>query len=241
MAITKEKREKITALVMGVVTRLDTGKSLNTKRFETLLKNMSDEEFDTWASQMGHDLDDTIQLFFLPFEEPSMEQIKDAADFLKIPLEEYVWYWHNDPNGTRTRMKVPVGYCTIKRLQQTLSKKNRYAFDADEVSFKTGDVKGDSKVAALSDAEALALSVINADYTLKELLGPRANAQDAKREMLRQIVSNGYTTLESLPNDPSEKTTLMTLNTYLLASGIRSDLVTSSLETPYTLKKRRES
>jgi hypothetical protein len=76
---------------------------------------------------------------------------------------------------------------------------------------------------------------------LKELLGPRANAQDAKREMLRQIVSNGYTTLEDLPNDPSEKTTLMTLNTYLLASGIRSDLVTSSLETPYTLKKRRES
>jgi hypothetical protein len=170
-----------------------------------------------------------------------MEQIKDAADFLKIPLEEYVWYWHNDSEGTRTRMKVPVGYCTIKRLQQTLSKKNRYSFDADEVSFKTGDVKGDSKVAALSDAEALALSVINADNALKEFLGPRANAQDAKREMFRQIVQDGYTTLQDLPDDLSEKTTLMTLNTYLLASGIRSDLVTSTLETPYTLKKRRES
>ena len=75
---------------------------------------MSDEEFDNWASQMGHDLDDTIQLFFLPFEEPSMEQIKDAADFLKIPLEEYVWYWHNDPNGTRTRMKVPLVIVLLK-------------------------------------------------------------------------------------------------------------------------------
>lgn len=33
--------------------------------------------------------------------------------------------------------------------------------------------------------ESLSLSIIGADNALKEFLGPRANAQDAKREMLR--------------------------------------------------------
>lgn len=239
MTFNKEKREKIQNLILGVVNRLDTGKRLNTKRFENMFKTMSDEQFFEYVKDFGKDLDDTIQLFFLPFEEPSLDQIKEAADFLKVPLEEYIWYYHNDPQGTRTRSKVPVGYCTIKRLQQTLSKKNNYSFDNDEVNFKTGDVKGDSKVAALSDMESLSLSIIGADNALKEFLGPRANAQDAKREMLRQIVRDGYATLSDLPNDPTEKTALMTLNTYLLASGIRSDLINTSLETLYTLKNKR--
>jgi nucleoid-associated protein YejK len=60
MQLTKEKRKEITDLVMGVVTRLDTGKRLNTERFSKLLQNMSDEQFDAWASKMGYELDDTI-------------------------------------------------------------------------------------------------------------------------------------------------------------------------------------
>jgi len=39
---------------------------------------------------MGNNLDDTIQIFCLPFEEPQMTQIKAAADFMHIPLEEYI-------------------------------------------------------------------------------------------------------------------------------------------------------
>ena len=39
---------------------------------------------------------------------------------------------------------------------------------------KTGQASGDSKIARLSDLESSALQAINADYSLKELLGPRA-------------------------------------------------------------------
>ena len=38
-----------------------------------------------------------------------MPQIKSAAEYLDIPLEEYIWYRHNDPQGIRTKMRVPVG------------------------------------------------------------------------------------------------------------------------------------
>ena len=54
--------------------------------------------------------------------------------------------------------------------------------------------------------------------------------------MYREIAKNGYTTLESLKSDRTSSTTLNTLNTYLLASGLRSDLVVDSLKTAYTLE-----
>lgn len=108
-SLTKDKRDRIEKLVLGVVERMDNKAKKNVEMYKVLFKNMDDKEFEVWANSMGHDLDDTIQMFQLPFEEMKMTQIKDAADFLKIPLEEYVWFRHNDPNGIRTKTKVPVG------------------------------------------------------------------------------------------------------------------------------------
>jgi len=107
--LTKAKRDKIENLVLDVVKALDNSKMLNYKRYKTMLETMSDDEFEDWANTMGHDLDDTIQIYQLPFEEMKMTQIKKAADILDLPLEEYVWYRHNDPEGVRTKMRVPVG------------------------------------------------------------------------------------------------------------------------------------
>lgn len=38
-----------------------------------MFKTMSDEQFFEYVKDFGKDLDDTIQLFFLPFEEPSLD------------------------------------------------------------------------------------------------------------------------------------------------------------------------
>lgn len=233
--LTDAKRKKIEALVMGAVRRMDTHKMPNVKRYEAMFKLMTDEEFEIWANKMGHDLDDTIQMFQLPFEEMKMTQIKDAANFLKMPLEEYIWYRHNDPDGIRTRMRVPVGYLHIKRVQQLLAKKNRYSFDTDDTSFKTGQVKGDAKVASITDPETFALSALNADMALKEFLGPRADNQSKKRDMYRQISMDGYSALADMEEDVTQSTTLNTMNTYLLGAGIRSDLIVNSLKTAFTI------
>jgi hypothetical protein len=241
--LTPKKREKIEKLVLGVVKRLDNDKMSNYKRYESMFKLMDDGEFEKWANTMGHDLDDTIQIFQLPFEEMKMTQIKNAADYLGVPLEEYIWYRHNDEKGVRTKNRVPVGYVHIKRVQQLLAKKNRYALDADETELKSGQVKGESKVASISDPESFALVSLNAENTLKEFLGPRADNQFKKLQMYRQIARDGYTTLSDMEDDITQSTTLNTLNTYLLASGIRSDLVNNSLKTNYTidleLKKKK--
>lgn len=164
-----------------------------------------------------------------------MPQIKKAADILGIELEDYIYYRQNDPRGIRSKMKVPVGYVHIKRVQQILSKKNHYTFDIDDRSLKTGDVKGESKVASLSEPETYALTAIGADKAIEELLGPRADNIQKKRQMYREISERGYCTLESLKSDKSSSTTLNTLNTYMLASGIRSNLITNTLQTEYTI------
>lgn len=233
--LTPEKREKIIELVLGVVKRMDNKKMANYNYYKAMLETMSNENFEIWANSMGHELDDTVQMFQLPFEEMKMTQIKEAANYLKLPLEEYIWFRHNDAEGIRTKMRVPVGYVHIKRVQQLLAKKNKYSFDTEKVELKSGQVKGESKVASLTDPESFALSAINANYALKELLGPRADNQLQKMEMYRQIMRDGYATLDGMTDDVTQSTTLNTVNTYLLGSGVSSDLIVSGMKTAYTI------
>jgi hypothetical protein len=237
MASLREKRKRIEELVLETVRRIDNSKMDNFKRYEAMFKFMNDADFEKWASSMGKKLDDTIQMFQLPFEEMKLSQIKDAAEYLKIPLEEYIWFRHHDPEGIRTKMKVPVGFVHIKRVQQLLAKKNKYALDVEETELKTGQVKGESKVTSVTDPETFALTAINADAALREFLGPRADAQISKNQMYAQISQDGFATLEGLSKDVSQSTTLNTIDTYLLASGIRSDLVTNSLKTNFTIEE----
>jgi hypothetical protein len=238
--LTKAKREKIEKIVLGVVKRLDNSKMLNHKRYDAMFEAMDDEDFEKWAKTMGRDLDDTIQIFQLPFEEMKMTQIKSAADFLGIPLEEYIWYRHSDPDGVRTKMRVPVGYIHIKRVQQLLNKKNRYALDTENTELKSGQVKGESKVASISDPESFALVATGANSALKEFLGPRADNQSKKLSMYRQIARDGFATLEAMDEDSdiAKSTAINTMNAYLLASGIRSDLVNDSLKTNHTIDQQ---
>jgi len=188
---------------------------------------------------MGHNLDDTIQLFAMPFEEPKLNQIQKAADILGLPLEENVFFNHYGDDKIRTKNPVPVGYLHIKRVQQLLSKKNRYGLDIESTELKTSQVKGESKVASLSDNEVFSLAAIHADKTLEEFLGPRADAMMKKQDFYKQIVKNGYCTLDELPQDPQQHSTLNTISTYLTASGIKNDFITKTLKTVFTINNEK--
>ena len=107
----KQKFERIKDLVLGVVSRMDNKKALNIKRYEDMFKvfEMEPDLFRNWEMLKDDSLDSCPVLFQLPFEEVRMPQIKSAADFLGIELEEYIYYRHHDPRGIRSKMKVPVG------------------------------------------------------------------------------------------------------------------------------------
>ena len=55
-----------------------------------------------------------------------------------------------------------------------------------------------------------------------------------KREMNQSIATKGYVMLEELENLPTNKVTLNTINAYLLAMGLKSDIVSDSYILPKT-------
>ncbi|WRM43401.1 hypothetical protein [Staphylococcus phage LY01] len=90
---------------------------------------------------------------------------------------------------------------------------------------KTSQLTGSDKVASVSNMEASALKAIGAQDILRELMGPRSDSMNAKQELNKNISMYGYSRLEDLPDDLSDKTTLNTTFYYLLGAGIESDLL----------------
>ena len=92
--VEKERFEKIKELVLGVVKAMDNDKQYNVKRYEDMFKlfEQDPDSFRKWSVLNDDSLDSSISMFCLPFEEPSMPQIKAAADVIHCPLEEYIYY-----------------------------------------------------------------------------------------------------------------------------------------------------
>lgn len=240
-----EKRKRITNKILEIVALLDTKDGYNLEKYKDIFNAMTDEDFGKfceWCNDPNDpdQLDHTIFIQALPFEEPKLENILAGLKAINVPHEEYVWF-DVDGSGRRVRSRypIPVGYLGIKRMEQLLSKKNRYSLDNDSRSIKTDQVSQDSKVAAISDTEAAALITQGADDIFKEFYGARSGDEKQRNNLYKDIALNGYATLQDIQNNTNvdSKSTLNTLNTYLLSAGIRSDLVTNSLKLAYTVKK----
>ena len=116
-------------------------------------------------------------------------------------------------------------------------KKNGISTSIAQRSALTGQITGKDKNGRSSDIENSMLISMGLINTMKELNSARADDMTMKQEMLRDIATNGYTKLEDMTDDVSNKTTLNTVDTYFLGMGIKTDLVTKGLMTNKTLKK----
>ena len=241
-----DKRKRIQDKIFEVIKLLDDKNGYNLKVYKEMFEVMTDEEFGNFCNWCNDpddldQLDHTIFIQALPFEEPSLQNILKALKVLNVPDEEYVTY---DLNGSgeriRSRYPIPVGYVHIRRMEQLLSKKNRYTLDNDERSIKTDQVSNDSKVAAFSDVDASALITQGADDIFKEFYGARSSNEAVRNKLYKTIALNGYVTLDEIADETDSsdsKNALNTLDTYLISGGIRTDLRTDSLKLPYTIKK----
>ena len=73
------------------------------------------------------------------------------------------------------------------------------------------------------------LASLGMENTLRELNGPRADDLTMKNQMLHDIALNGYTKLEDMDDEPTNKTTLNTTDVFFIGMSIKSDLVTKGL------------
>jgi len=208
------KRKKVEELIYGVFDRLDkSGK--NTAYYKELFKGMSDQSFHAMMKKFLKDKDENFYLEIVPFEnEPTLPDIKSAANFINVPLEEYVYLPFESPDKDdpiRTAVKVPVGYLHIKRLEQMLQKKNTYSLDNTSRNMKSGSVTGGDKNSRVSDVEAMGLVTLGADEALKEFMGPRADDVSMRTEMTQQIFKDGFVSQKDLKSDTKNKQALNTL------------------------------
>ena len=260
MAISRAKRKAVEEKVITTMKLLEpTGK--NAEKYKQLFASMSDAQFEAYFKKMASDDNNNfyVEVDLYAEKKVSMDSIQDAAKYLKVPLEEYVYVRHLSPDGKpiRSKFRVPVMYVHLKRMQQILSKKNRSNIDimkAGSRSKLTGSLNEREKTGRLTDADTLALlaatnnakddfssalSNINKylgedddNYILKEILGARADNKNQKFQAQAEISALGTVTLSSENYKPSvihQGQALNTLDVFLVGAGLKSNLITGGL------------
>lgn len=234
------KRKKMEKLIYDFFSAFDKS-GVNTKRYKDQFEPMSDTEFKRFFDMFVADEDAYLILDIVDYERTiKLDDIERVAKVINIPLFEKVYTPHltmDKKNVVITKEPVPVGYVHIKRTQQTVMKKNGLSTSIDQRSAMTGQVTASDKNGRETDLENNMLISIGLDYTLKELNGPRADDAVMKNEMLHDIATRGYVKYDDLTYSLENKTTLNTVNTYLLGMGLNSDLVTTGLMLPKTLRE----
>lgn len=230
MAITPAKRKRIEATVLEVFEKLDkTGE--NAARYKKMMAEMSNEQFEKWLQWFRASDDNHFYLEVTPYHsEPTLDQIEAAAKIVGVPLHQYVYFKHDgaQENPVRSRVRVPVGYLHVRRLQQILSKKTSYSTEASKRNQITGQLSGDSAVGRLADEEAYALKTVGANSVLKELLGPRADNRDKRLQLYQAIEQDGYVQYANLTGDSKNQPGLNYMDSLLIAAGLKSDIVDST-------------
>lgn len=239
MAITPAKRKKIESIIYDTFSALDPSE-INTDKYKAMFKSMSDSQFDTFLKNIFKDDDQYLILDIVDYENSlKMEYVEKAAKIIGVPLFEKIAMPYIDNNKETpivTKYEVPVGYIHMKRMQQILTKKNSTSTEISSRSQLTGQVIGRDKNARGSDQENFALVTLGSENSLRELLGPRADDRVMKDQMHIEIAKKGYVSINELPDRVENKTTLNTVDAYLIGMGIKSDLVTDGLVLKKTLK-----
>lgn len=238
--ISEEKRKEMEKLIYDFFNAMDKS-GTNTKKYKEMFEGMSDAEFDKFFKEFFKDEDAYLTLDIVDYEHTiNMDDLERGSKVLDVPLYERVSLPHISMDKGKvisTPYEVPVGYVHIKRTQQTVAKKNGISTNIDARSALTAQVTGADKNGRESDLENSMLTISGFNEVLRELNGPRSDDMVMKNEMYRDIALNGYTRLDSLTDNVENKTTLNTVNVFLLGMGINSDLVTPGLMLKNTIKE----
>lgn len=228
-------RKHIETIIYDTFDALDPS-GTNTIKYRNLFGDMNDKEFESYMKNFLENDEENFILDIVEFENSlKFDYCEAAAKVLGIPLVEHVFMPHltmDKSNVVVSKQPCLVGYINVKRTQQLLHKKNGLAVSNQRVSPLTGQVTGDDKNARDSDIEAVMLVALGADKILQELHGPRADDKVMKRELHQSIATKGYGILDEFTNSPRNKTTLNTVNTFLLAMGLKTSLVDDSYILP---------
>lgn len=244
MAFSKKLRSDMEDTIYTFFSLLDPS-GANTAKYKAFFGKMSDDEFKRFFDRFFKDRTMYLTLDVEAYKNDlKMVDINKAASYLKVPLFEYVMEPFFDTSSHQftdkvvaSAHKVPVGYIHMKPVQQMVRKKNNTSITIDQRDPRTGQVTGDDKSVQFSIDENYGLMAHNAKSILKEFMSVRADDMTMKQEAYADIRKNGYASLAELTDDVSNKTALNTLNVYMLAMHMKTDLVDEGYMLEHNLER----
>lgn len=240
MAFTKKLRAEMEETIYKTFELLDPS-GRNTKRYKEFFGSMSDADFQKFFDHFFEDTTCYLTLETVGYEnELTIPNIKKAAKYLGVPLFETVMQPSFDDSGNivASIQPVPVGYIHMKPVQQMVRKKNSTSVSVDRRDPRTGQVTGEDKDVQFAIDENYGLMAHNAKAIMKEFLSLRADDMAMKEEGYANIRRNGYVSLNELTDSLDNKTAINTLNTYMIAMHIKSDLVNNGYMLSKTIQEK---
>lgn len=238
------KRKSVEGIVYSVMDSLDpTGQ--NSQFYKDKFAKMNDTQFMQFFKQ-DFPLKFQTKLFEI---EPTMQQISDTLDMIKVPMTEVMNepFEYRRPDGKPVRSEEAlIIYCPIRKTKQFLAKKNSMSTNISKRDMKSGLLQDVDKNGNTSDREMESLGVMGLDATMKELATYRADSMDAKGEFYAEINTTGMVRQSDVEVKTSDSLARNELNVYFLGAGLNSNLINEGDYLQYTLsgkerKTERES
>lgn len=237
--ITKKQREEIEKTVIEFFDILDKS-GTNSNYYRELFADMSDAQFVKFLSKkypFRFQMRQTVT-------EPTMDDIIKACDYTGVPLLEEIYlpnlYKNKDGKAVKTA-KCMVGYQPIKKVQQIVTKKSKWAVEVENRDMRSGRLIGADKGAATSDREFESLVTLGLTDTMYEFTKPKADYMKAKSAMNAAISTKGYVTRDDIPDDPDDSLSRNMVDVYMTSALLATNLVNGDGYTQYTLKNRARS
>lgn len=217
----------------------------NTTRMREYLQTMDDKKFFKFIDEFFDNQDKNFPVGYEAYNNPvTLDFAHALAKKRHIPIYErlyrpYVTGDTEDPPGTVN--PIMVLDVPVKRLKQMAQSKNHTSTAASKRDPRTGQVSGEDRTARVTDVETYSLLAQGQYSAAQEFYGPMSDDTEAHYEMLRAIQRDGEVELRSLPNDPTSKVTLNTINVFMIGSCLQSNLVDESgYILPITLKAQED-
>lgn len=199
---------------------LDYYKIICSKKTQTAIEN----NLNSYTPQMLRTIIKSGDLRFFTIIEPfyniSFEQIRTAAKFLRIELDEYVTIKTEDGKTIKTDRPVPVGVTYLQFLEHFSSQYASVggAQKYSGLSKQPMKMGSGQNVSALGQMDINALITYEVDGILQELLTARSDHHKAKRRMYMDIVETGKAV--DLIKDTGTGGTAELKNIYLTSLGL---------------------
>lgn len=234
--MTKAQRKQVENLIYSYFNKLDKS-GINTSYYQEIFSKLDDKAFLKFIEKPL-----CIRFQHKPFEnEPTMTDILESLDVIKVPLLERVSFSSIYVNEDGIPVETPpcfVGYIHGKKMKQFLTKKNSMSTNIDTRDHKTGLLISEDKNGKTSDREIEGMTLMGLDKTCREMTTWKADFMDSKSKAYQTISLTGQISENDLDINSYESLSRNMLNCYLIAAGIYTNFLNEDYMLPSTIMNK---